>query len=95
MEGVEDERLAVFPMFRAPLHVGEPGFGVAEMSPVHWQLLRTCYRLNFRWIPRLYWDNQTGAGVGVGRRLLIQALGRMNILWWKGLFAWRSGRVFA
>jgi len=95
VEEVQDERVAVFPMFRAPLGPGERAFGVADMSPAHWRLFRKCYRLNFKWVPRLYWDNQSGAGVGLWRRVLVQALGRVNVLWWKGLFAWRSGRLFA
>jgi len=92
---LRDERVAVFPMFCAPVEAGRPAFGVAEMSAAHWQLLRESYRLNFRWIPRLCWDNQRGAGVGVLRRVLLQVLGRTNVLWWKGLFAWRSGRAFS
>ena len=93
VEQLRHERVAVFPMFHAPLDAGAPGFGVADMTAAHWRLFRACYRLNFRWVPRLVWDNQRGAGVGLARRLPLQMLGRLQALWWKILFAWRSGTL--
>lgn len=90
-----DERLAVFPVFHAPLDGGTKPFGLNDMSAVHWRLLRECYKLNFRWVPRLFWDNQSAGGVPLWRRAALQALGRGQTLWWKALFAWRSGRIWA
>ena len=89
------ERVAVFPLFYAPIDGRDSAFGVEDMSPAHWRLFRACYRLNFKWLPRLCWDNESGAGVALWKRMLIQALGRVQIGWWKALFAWRSGRLFA
>lgn len=88
------ERLAAFPLFYAPIAGDAPAFGIREMSREHWRLFRTCYRLNFKWMPRLSWDNQTAAGVALCKRLLMQALGWGQIAWWKALFVWRSGRLF-
>jgi len=88
-----DERVAVFPLFYAPINGRDRAFGVGNMSDAHWRLFRQCYRLNFKWMPRLCWDNQRGGGVALWRRLMLQCLGRMQVLWWKGLFAWRSGRL--
>jgi radical SAM superfamily enzyme YgiQ (UPF0313 family) len=87
------ERLAVFPLFNAPLSAGAAPFGLKDMSPAHWRLFRECYDLNFRWVPRLFWDNQSAAGVPLWRRSTLHALGRAQTLAWKCLFAARSGRI--
>jgi len=92
---LRDLRVSVFPLFYAPIDGNGHAFRVPDMSPAHWRLFRDCYRLNFKWIPRLCWDNQSGGGVALWRRLLLQTLGRGQVWWWKGLFVWRSGRLFA
>lgn len=92
VEELRDERVAIFPLFHAPIDGRRRPFGTADMSPAHWRLFRACYRLNFKWVPRLVWDNQAGAGVGLGRRLLLQTLGRCQTAWWNLLFAWRARR---
>ncbi len=91
---LRDERVAVFPVFLAAVDNEQTAFGVGDMSRAHWRLFRECYRLNFRQIPRLMWDNQRRGGASVSRRLFMQALGRMQIPWWKSLFVWRSGWLF-
>lgn len=88
------EPVMIFPLFFAPVDGESRAFAVGDMSTAHWQLFQECYRLNFKWLPRLYWDNQSGAGVKLWRRLLLEMLGRMQVLWWKGIFAWRSGRLY-
>ena len=88
------DRVAVFPVLHAPTGPGEPAFGREDMTPLHWRLFRACYRLNFRWMPRLFWSNHVRADVPLGRRLLIQALGRGQVWWWRGILAWRSRRPF-
>jgi len=85
------ERAAIFPLFHAPVDGKSRAFGVADMTAAHWRLFRECYDLNFKWIPRLCWRNQSRAGVSLWRRVALQALGRMQTVWWKGLFVWRSG----
>jgi radical SAM superfamily enzyme YgiQ (UPF0313 family) len=89
------ERLAVFPVFHAPLDGRTAPFGLSDMSDVHWRLFRESYRLNFKWVPRLFWDNQSAGGVPLWRRAALQALGRGQTLYWNALFAWRSGRIRA
>ena len=84
------DRVAIFPMFFAPINPDEPTFGVEGMSPAHWRLFRTCYRLNFKWMPQLCWDNQTAAGVSLWKRVLMQTLGRGQVVWWKMLFVLRA-----
>jgi radical SAM superfamily enzyme YgiQ (UPF0313 family) len=94
VESLGDMRAAVFPMFHAPIG-DEHRFGVEDMTRLHWRLLRACYRLNFRWTPRLVWNNQSRAGVGLAKRLLLQVMGRGQVLWWKGLFKWHSRKARA
>jgi radical SAM superfamily enzyme YgiQ (UPF0313 family) len=88
------ERLVIFPIFYSPV---VPGYGKAftlrDMTPAHWRLFRLCYNLNFKWIPRMYWDNQTGAGVPLWRRLFIQVTGHLQILQWTANFVWQTGRL--
>lgn len=88
-------RATVFPVFHVPLQMDQHRFGIRNMTSAHWRLFRACYRLNFKWMPRLFWDNQTRGGVPLGRRLLMQMLGRGQVRWWKLLFIWRSRRRFA
>ena len=95
VEALGDLRAAVFPVFHAPLEVNQPRFGIPDMTPAHWRLFRACYRLNFKWIPRLFWDNQTRGGVPLTWRLLVQMLGWGQVWWWKLLLIWRSGRLVA
>ncbi len=79
-------RITVFPVLYAPID-GAPGLRVKDMSRLHWQLVKESYKLNFQWIPRMYWDNQKAAGVPAGRRALLQVLGRGQVLQWNALFA--------
>jgi radical SAM superfamily enzyme YgiQ (UPF0313 family) len=86
-----DERLAVFPVLYAPID-GTSGLDGGALGPEHWSLLRASYRLNFRWVPKLYWDNQRAAGVPLARRILVQAFGRGQIVQWWTLLAWKERR---
>lgn len=96
IENLYDERLVIFPIFYSPVI---PGLGrqftIEDMTPMHWRLFRLAYNLNFKWIPRMYWDNQTGAGAQLWRRMFIQVTGRLQTLQWRAKFIRRSGRLFA
>lgn len=96
IESLYHERLVIFPIFYSPVI---PGLGrhfkIEDMTPMHWRLFRLAYNLNFKWIPKMYWDNQTGAGASLWRRLFIQFTGQFQILQWKMQFIRKSGRLFA
>ena len=92
VEALAGERLAIFPVLHAPIH-GDAGVDVRELSRLHWRLIKSCYRMNFRWVPHMYWDNQTGAGVPLARRLLLQGMGHGQVLQWNALFAWHGARA--
>lgn len=81
-------RISVFPVLFAPVD-GSRGIRACDMSPNHWRLMQTAYNLNFKWIPRMYWDNQTGAGVPLAKRLLLQGMGNGQVAEWKTIMAYR------
>jgi radical SAM superfamily enzyme YgiQ (UPF0313 family) len=97
-------RCAVFPIFYEPVRrpvgartggpagPGDP-FRLAAMTPEHLELYVACYEMNFRWIPRLYWDNQRAGGVPLLKRLAIQALGNMEMRQWRRNFARARRRI--
>jgi radical SAM superfamily enzyme YgiQ (UPF0313 family) len=85
-------RLAIFPLIYAPID-GSAAPNPKSLTARHWQLVRSCYQLNFRWIPRMYWDNQRGAGVPIWRRLILKLLGCGQIAQWKFLLLWNHWRV--
>ncbi len=91
VESLQRERITIFPVLYAPID-GTPGIRARDLSPLHWRLIKTCYKLNFRWIPRMYWDNQTAAGVCPGRRVILQTMGLGQVVQWNALFAWHSWR---
>jgi len=95
VESLRHDRVAVFPVFYAPIGPRERPFGRHDMTDLHWRLFRACYRLNFRWMPRLFWTNHFRAGVPRRRRVLMQMLGRGQVWGWRALLTWRSRRLFA
>ncbi len=86
VEGLRDLPVTVFPVLYAPVDGSRPPTA-RDLTEAHWRLLQAAYRLNFRWIPRMYWDNQKAAGVPVRKRLILQALGRGQALQWRCLLA--------
>jgi radical SAM superfamily enzyme YgiQ (UPF0313 family) len=92
VESLADQRLAIFPVLYAPLDRAPPP-GPRSLRPAHWSLIRACYRLIFRWVPRFYRDNQAAAGVPLLRRAALQLLGYGQIFQWKSLLAWYQWRA--
>lgn len=84
-----DWPLTVFPVLYAPLAGGAAGEAPA-LTAAHWQLLREAYEMNFRGVPRMFWGNQKAAGEGLGRRLVMQLSGQVNVLQWRRLLRRRQ-----
>ncbi len=84
--------MAIFPVLFAPVD-GTPPLDPRTLRPLHWQLIRACYRLNFRWVPWFYRDNQAAAGVSWAKRTALQLMGYGQILQWKTLFAWHQWKA--
>lgn len=82
------EPVTAFPVLYAPID-GSPPVTRADLTRLHWQLIRECYALNFRWTPRMYWDNQRAVGVPLSKRVILQALGCGQVLMWRTAMAWR------
>jgi radical SAM superfamily enzyme YgiQ (UPF0313 family) len=89
VEGLKRERLSIFPVLYAPIR-GEEALTVHSLTPLHWELIRKSYDYNFKWVPGMYWDNQTGAGVSLFKRLLMQGMGRAQALEWSCLITGRG-----
>lgn len=84
------KRAVIFPIFYEPLSQQEIEAGcrftLPKMRADHLELYRTCYEINFKHVPRLFWDNQRAGGVGRTKRVLMQILGRGETLSWRRTF---------
>jgi radical SAM superfamily enzyme YgiQ (UPF0313 family) len=92
VQSLSNERMAVFPVLYAPVDGASPP-DPRKLRAAHWSLIKACYRLNFRWVPWIYGDNQAAAGVPLFRRAGLQLLGYGQIVQWKALFAWYGWRA--
>jgi len=84
------KRSVIFPIFYEPLSADQiqagQRFTLKKMRADHLELYRTCYEINFKLVPRLFWDNQRAGGVPWAKRVLIQMLGRSETLSWRRTF---------
>lgn len=80
-------RAVIFPIFYEPVLVesrqAAEAFTLDKMTADHLELFAACYEINFRWIPKLYWDNQRAGGVSIAKRLLVQLLGKGEAFTWR------------
>jgi radical SAM superfamily enzyme YgiQ (UPF0313 family) len=76
---------SIFPIFYEPLpgRGADDRFGLSALSSEHVELLAACYESNFRWVPRLFQDNQRAAGASWARRAIFQCLGRIQVPLWR------------
>ena len=86
VQSMSNERITIFPVLYAPIDGGKRT-QVGDLTRMHWKLIKACYKLNFKWIPKMYWDNQMAAGVPIGKAMLLQVLGNGQVLQWNLLFA--------
>jgi len=92
------KRAVIFPIFHEPV-LGEcvnseARFTLKNMRQDHLELYRRCYEQNFRWVPKLFWDNQRAGGVSWRKRLLMRVLGKTEVRTWRRTFA-RMAREMA
>lgn len=86
VQSIATENVTIFPVIYAPVDGRTPP-NPRFLSRRHWDLVACCYDLNFSRVPGMYWDNQTGAGVALWKRLMIQVMGKGQVVMWKSLIA--------
>lgn len=91
-QGLAGECVTIFPMLYAPID-GERPPTTAALTALHWRLIRECYKLNFKWIPKMFWESQRAAGVPLARRVLLQTMGLGQVAQWNAIFAWKAWRA--
>ncbi len=99
VDRLEKMRVVIFPIFYEPVDAAEIGtgrrFGIDTMRPEHLELYRKCYEINFRNVPRLFWDNQRAGGVSWIKRAMMRVLGKAEIATWRRQFRAVSKRIAA
>jgi radical SAM superfamily enzyme YgiQ (UPF0313 family) len=80
------KKAVIFPIFFEPLSIDQSRFTLNNMRSDHLELYRTCYEINFRMIPRLFWDNQRAGGISLTKRALMQLLGKREMVAWRRTF---------
>ena len=84
---LEKINCVVFPIFYEPLLTEEIkqniNFDVQKMRLDHLNLYRTCYEINFKKVPPLFWDNQRAGGVPWIRRATMNLLGHTEVHAWR------------
>jgi radical SAM superfamily enzyme YgiQ (UPF0313 family) len=90
VQRVATKKAVVFPVFHEPVRFADERHGESfrkdAMRLDHLELYTTCYEINFRWVPRLYADNQKAGGVPWWKRSLVQALGKLEVRDWRNNF---------
>lgn len=82
VRSLSDLPVCVFPVLYAPLN-DDPSPDPDELSAGVWSLIAECYDRNFRWVPRLYYEQQAAAGVSLPKRGIMQLLGQAQAFVWK------------
>ncbi|MFP3903690.1 MAG: B12-binding domain-containing radical SAM protein [Armatimonadota bacterium] len=78
--------VCIFPVIFAPVK-GETRPEPERMSSGNWHLIAECYEKNFRWVPRLYYEQQAAAEVSLARRAVMRILGNTQACLWRRKFA--------
>lgn len=87
---LEQKNAVIFPVFYEPYSVHEIKeglrFSVEKMRADHLRLYSTCYEVNFRKVPLLFWDNQRAGGVSWFKRAAMRTLGKTEVRAWRNKF---------
>jgi radical SAM superfamily enzyme YgiQ (UPF0313 family) len=85
VQKLSNEKVTVFPVLYAPPG-DEPAFTANDLTIPHLELLSTAYNLNFKWIPIMYTDNQTGGGTPAWKRNMLRMMSIGQVIEWKIFF---------
>jgi len=98
IEFLGKKNAVIFPIFYEPVSKEEiennNRFTINDMRQKHLELYSKCYEINFKKVPKLFWDNQRAGGVGLTRRSLMRLLGNFEVFSWRQAFK-RIGRQLA
>jgi len=87
---LEQKDAVIFPVFYEPYSMEEiqqgKRFSVEKMNARHLELYSTCYEINFRKVPLLFWDNQRAGGVSWAKRAAMRVLGKTEVRAWRNKF---------
>ena len=83
---LREQNTVIFPVFYEPLSDDRKSFTIDDMRSDHLELYRTCYEINFKMVPRLFWDNQRAGGVSWLKRAAIRTLGKTEVATWRNSF---------
>ena len=85
-----EKPVVIFPVFFEPVTVKDIqsriGFNLEKITPAYLELYTTCYEINFKRVPKLFWDNQRAAGVSLTKRTAMQLLGKLEVQLWRNNF---------
>ncbi|MBN1127263.1 MAG: B12-binding domain-containing radical SAM protein [Sedimentisphaerales bacterium] len=99
VKDLEKQRAVIFPVFYEPFSDEEIrqglGFRVEKMRADHLELYRRCYEINFREVPKLFWDNQRAGGVSWTKRAMMRVLGKTEVRAWRKKFVQIAGQIAA
>jgi len=95
VDWLDDQRAIVFPVFHEPVRPGDDDkrFTVSSLTLAHLDLYQACYEINFRRVPKLYWDNQRAGGVSWFKRAMVQVLGKTEVRGWRKNFRRQRKRI--
>ena len=95
VDWLETQRAIVFPVFHEPPRPGrdDQRITVANLTLAHLELYAACYEINFRRVPKLYWDNQRAGGVSWFKRATVQLLGKTEVRGWRKNFRRQRARI--
>ncbi|MCK5175813.1 MAG: B12-binding domain-containing radical SAM protein, partial [Planctomycetes bacterium] len=83
-------RAVIFPIFYEPLRIEEiqndGRFTIDKIRADHLELYSSCYEINFKRVPKLFWDNQRAGGVSWIKRAMLQMLGKTEVVSWRRTF---------
>lgn len=78
LEKIKKQRTAFFPVLYVSVDTEDPSFRMENMTDLQWELFRKAYEMNFRWVPKLYAENQKTGNVSFTRRMVAQMMGKVG-----------------
>ena len=76
IDKLKDAKASVFPLYYTAIeNKSKTGINPAKKK-IYGRIMKKSYSLNFKWVPKMYWENQNLAGVNKARMLMLQFMGK-------------------